>query len=238
MTSTNKKQARIEFVDEPFAPGDSGSGVPLFVKLRFWMASILILTNQVADRFISMYDSLFTLDKEKTAKIYMGMGMDFAHDGNSEDALAALNKTLKMEPENGEAWFTVGLIHLGRHDPQAAVEAFTKARALKKNGFEMHSRMAEAFADMGNHKAASKELYSAVKLVPDSAESFFRLGVSLDNLENYKAAAKSFQKAIDLSPREPAYYQSLGFTMESLDNHKQAVFWFKKAVELERRRGM
>jgi tetratricopeptide (TPR) repeat protein len=237
VSSTEERiEEEREIVDEMKTQEESNNGVPYVLRLRFGLASILHLTNQVADRVISAYDRLFSLDNGQTAKIYMGMGTDYAHDGNSEEALAALNKTLEMEPENGEAWFMVGLVHLERQDLEAAVEAFEKARNLGSNGFELHTRLAETFADMGNHKAASEELKRAVELNPDSAESFFRLGVALDNLEIYEEAARAFQKAIDLSPREPAYYQSLGFTMESLDQHQQAISYIKKAVELERRR--
>jgi len=236
LSNTNEKKKEVEVADLLKTQGKADNGVSHILRLRFSLASILHLTDRVADRVISAYDRLVSLDDEETAEIYLGMGTDFAHDGNTEDALTSLTRTLEMQPDNGEAWLLVGLVHLDRQETEAAVEAFEKAKALGNNNFKLHCRLAEAFADLGNHKAAVKELKRAVELDPNSAESFFRLGVALDNLKNYEEAAESFQKAIDLSPREPAYYQGMGFTMGSLERHEQAIACIKRAVELERRR--
>ncbi len=151
MSNTNKKKKEKKSAHQLNAPGQGdNNSVPYAVRIRFGMASILHLTERVADRVISMYDSIFSLEDGDTAKIYMGMGTDLAHDGNGEDALAALSKTLEMQPDNGDAWFLVGLIHLDQQEFEAAVKAFKKARALGNEGFELHNRLAEAFADSGD----------------------------------------------------------------------------------------
>ena len=65
-------------------PGSNGNGASQTAKFRFGLVSALHLADQLADRAISAYDRLFSLDEEKTAKIYMGMGADYAHDGKSD----------------------------------------------------------------------------------------------------------------------------------------------------------
>jgi Tfp pilus assembly protein PilF len=139
------------------APDKADQAVSYSARLRFGLASVLHLTGRVADRVVSAYDGLFALDDAETAKIYMGMGTDFARDGNSEDALATLHKTLQLQPDNGDAWLQVGLIQLDRQEPEAAAEAFQKAIALGSDCFKLHFRLAEAYADSGDHQAASKE---------------------------------------------------------------------------------
>lgn len=227
--------ANLEGIRPAEELGKANQGVSYTAQIRFGLASVLHLTGRVADRVISAYNALFSLDDADTARIYMGMGTDLAQDGNSKDALAALSKTLELQPDNGDAWFQVGLVHLDRQEPEAAAEAFQKAIALGGDSSKVHDRLAQAFADSGEHRAASKEFQRAVELDPSSAESLFRLGVALDKLENYEEAVKAFQQAVDLSPREAAYYQSLGFTLESLKRHEEAIACFKRAVELQRR---
>lgn len=217
-------------------PGKGGNGTSYTLQARLGLVSVLHLMGRVTDRIVSAYDSLVSLDDGETAKIYMGVGADFARDGKTDDALAALTKTLEMQPDNGDAWLQVGSVYLDRQEPVAAVEAFERAKTLGHDSFQLHYLLAEAYGDSGNHEGASKELGRAVELDPSSAESFFRLGVALDNLENFEEAVKAYQKAIDLSPRESAYYQSLGFTFERLERHEQAIACFKRAVELDRRR--
>ena len=70
MSSTNEKvMEEREFADQPETRSEPDNGVPYILRLRFGLASILHLTNQVADRVISAYDRLFSLDDGKTAKI-------------------------------------------------------------------------------------------------------------------------------------------------------------------------
>lgn len=235
VSNTNEGKAKKDCQTSE-APGRGGNDVSYSGRIRFGLASVLHLTGQVADRVICTYNSLFSLDDAETAKIYMDMGADFAHDGNDEDAVAALNKVLEMQPDNSDAWFQLGLVQLKRQVPEAAAKAFEKAKSLGNDSFELHCQLAEALADLGKHKAAAAELKRAVELNAESAESFFRLGVALDNLKNYEEAVKVFQRAIDIAPRESSYYQRLGFTFESLKRHEEGIACFKRAVELERRR--
>ncbi len=182
--------------------GKADRGVSHATHFRFGLAAVLHLTGRIADRVASAYDGLLSMDEKETAKIYFDMGTDLVHKGNSDDALAALRKTLELQPDNGDAWLYLGMVHSDRQEPDDAVEAFQQAITLGKDGPKLRSRLAEAFADAGNYQAAAGELQHAVELDPLSAESFFRLGVALDNLKKYEEAVAAFEKAIDLAPEK------------------------------------
>lgn len=118
--------------------GKADRGVSHATHFRFGLAAVLHLTGRIADRVASAYDGLLSMDEKETAKIYFDMGTDLVHKGNSDDALAALRKTLELQPDNGDAWLYLGMVHSDRQEPDDAVEAFQQAITLGKDGPKLH----------------------------------------------------------------------------------------------------
>lgn len=212
-------------------PGKAGPS-----RVRFGLASVLRWSERLVERVVVGYDRLFHLDARDTADIYMHISADLAKKGDAEDAVAALKRTLEILPDNADAWFQLGLIHLQQLQASAAaLDAFRRAADLGCDSFELHFHLAEAMHDQGQHEEAVTELYRALDIDGDSAEAAYRLGVCLDKLGRFEEAVAAFKLAIARAPREVGYYQSLGFTLESLGQRKEAIRYFKQAVELERR---
>jgi tetratricopeptide (TPR) repeat protein len=205
--------------------------------VRFGLASLMRWSERFVDRMVTAYDRMFALDDEDTADIYMNLGTDLARSGNTENAEEALRRTLALQPENGLAWFHLGVVQSKREASTAAVEAFYRAHEHGYDSYELHFRLAEALADTGKHEEAVGELYKALEKQPEAAEAAYCLGVSLDHLKRYEEAVAAFQIAIAHAPREVAFYQSLGFTLESLGRRDEAISYFKRALSLERRTG-
>lgn len=203
--------------------------------VRFGLASVMRWSERLVDRMVTAYDRVFALNEEDTADIYMNLGTDLARKGNAEHAEEALRRTLALQPDNGLAWFHLGVVQLRREASAAAVEAFNKAHEHNFNSFELHFYLAEALAEIDSHEEAVAELYKALEQQPESAEAAYRLGVALDHLKRFEEAVAAFQIAIAHGPREVTYYQSLGFTLESLGRREEAIEYFKKALSLERR---
>lgn len=205
--------------------------------VRIGVARLLHWSDQLVNRAVAGYDSLVGLEPGDVAKIHYDLGSDLARRGRGKEALEALAKTLALEPENAEAWFLVGTVHLQKGASAAALQAFSRARELGCDTAALHARTGEALAELDRHEEAVAPLQTATARDPKAPEGFYRLGVTLDKLARYDEALASFERAIELDPRVVAYQQSLGFALESLGKHEQAVACFKRAVELEHRAG-
>jgi tetratricopeptide (TPR) repeat protein len=209
----------------------NGSGE---TKLRFQMASLLRLSENLVNRAVGAYDRLFALDPRDQCEIYLQMGKELAHRGNLADALEALRKALELCPQQLETHVEIGLIHLERGAPQAAVQAFEQAKQLGAPSQRLHKALADALIALERYDEALPELESALRLEPDVADHYYQLGTALDRLGRYPDAVKAFQVAIQLAPNEVPYHQSLGFTYESMGKRTEAIRCFKRALELER----
>jgi tetratricopeptide (TPR) repeat protein len=202
--------------------------------VRFHFASLLRLSDNLVAKAVNVYDRLFALDQRDEVEIYLEMGKDLVREDKLDEALVALRKVLASRPDHGDALFEVGLIHLRRGAPHAAVEILTKAKASGRKNHRLHLHLAEALLRQDKLDEALVELDEALAFKPSEPDVHYRRGVILDRLERYGEAVQSFESAIQLSPSEVRYHQTLGFTLETLGRRSDAIKCFKRALELER----
>jgi tetratricopeptide (TPR) repeat protein len=204
-------------------------------RVQFGLAGMMRWSERFVDRMVNAYERLFCLTKEDAAEIYLQIGATQARSGRGAQAVAALNQTVKIQPDNGLAWYQLGMVHLQQEACAAAVAAFERAHRLGCDDYELHYAMAQALSDLERYEEAITELYLALERKPEAAEAAYSLGVALDQLKRYEEAAAAFKIAIAHAPREVSYYQSLGFTLESMGHRDEAIQYFKRAITLERR---
>lgn len=202
-------------------------------QLRYWLASLVRLSDNIVQKAVTAYDRLFELKSEDQAEIYLEMAREFERDGKTEEVLEALRKAAVLRPEDGRIRMKIGMVHLKGKAPAAAVQAFQKARELGYSSYRLHFSLAHALAELNQHELALHECERALTLNPHAPDVLHKLGMVLDQLGRFQEAVQAFQRAVDLVPHEVSYHQSLGFALESAGRRSDAVKCFKRALELE-----
>ncbi len=206
--------------------------------LRYHLASLVRMSDNLVAKAVEAYDRLFALDVRDQAEIHLQMGADLAQDGNVRGAIAALRKALQLRPDDAQIRVRLGELYLTRrHAPEAALREFVAAAEQGADDAKLHLMKAEALSSLERHEEAVVALERALELDPQSAEASYRLGVALDAAGEFKSAVQAFRYAIELAPHEVVYHQSLGLTLESAGRRREAIRSFKRALELERRQG-
>jgi superkiller protein 3 len=202
-------------------------------ELRYWLASLVRLSDNIVLKAVSAYNRIFELKNEDQADIYLAMARDFERDGKLEDVLEALHKAVILRPEDGRIRMQIGILRLKAKAPAAAVQAFQQAKDFGYTSFRLHVSMAEAFVMLNEHERAVTEYQHALAIDSDSADALHKLGIALDRLGRFQEAAAAFQRAVEVAPHEVLFHQSLGFALESAGRRSEAVKCFKRALELE-----
>jgi tetratricopeptide (TPR) repeat protein len=203
-------------------------------QFRFQLASMLRVADNLVSRAVGAYDRMFALDQTETGDIYLQMGKQLAREDKLDEALEALRKVPESKAQHAEAMYEVGLIHLRRGAPQAAVELLRKARASGFRHQRLHLQLARVLGSLERYDEALRELDTVVELSPDLADGHYQRAIALDHLGRYAEAVDAFRTAIHLCPTEVRYHQSLGFTLETLGKRRDAIQCFKRALEMER----
>ena len=94
----------------------------------------------------------------------------------TDSAERLFREAVKLDPNSAEANFQLGLLYTKqRKNLEEAIRLLEKARALQPNLAGTYTALGSAFLASGNARQAAISLETAVKLAPDSAESYYVL---------------------------------------------------------------
>src|SRR5690606_36554348 len=121
--------------------------------------------------------------------------------GELEQAAAALDRLNSLSEANYDALVMQAdvLEELGRD--QESATALEKAVQVWPYEMDLHLRLAELEARLGNHEAAVREREAIVALnPPDRAEALYRLAVAQRDAGDPASARRSVLRALEIAP--------------------------------------
>jgi len=118
-----------------------------------------------------------------------------------DDAVAAFEAELFIEPENAKAIAYLGDIAMKRGDNQKALKLLRKAAQLQDNVRLAYMDIGGILVDQKQYAEALSALWHAVKLDPTQPDAHFRLGHVYQLMGNSAAAEKEFAKVRQLKQK-------------------------------------
>jgi len=89
------------------------------------------------------------------------------HLNRYQAVLNNLRELVNQEQDNYEAWFLFGVAHVHEGQHSQAIEAFRQVIALRPELAEPHNNLAAVYSDLGDTKAAVRELEVALEKRPN-----------------------------------------------------------------------
>jgi cytochrome c-type biogenesis protein CcmH/NrfG len=89
-----------------------------------------------------------------------------ANPGLPARTLNALKQRVQQKPNDGPAWFDLGLLHIVSSDPKQAMTAFANAARYQPQDPYAHAYQGFAMVEAGAPKSAMGPLQTALKLDP------------------------------------------------------------------------
>ncbi len=155
-----------------------------------------------------------------------------------DEAIATLDRLLKVEPDNIDAIMTLGnLAHRQKDYPRAA-EVFSKAIALidtpTKTNWAVYFARAVAYDGAKNWEKAEADLLKAHSLDGEQPILLNYLGYSwVDRNMHLDKALGMIRKAVELRPNDGDIVDSLGWAFYKIGKYDEAVSALERAVELK-----
>jgi tetratricopeptide (TPR) repeat protein len=150
--------------------------------------------------------NVFPRDRGR-ARALLEQGKIFYRDDKDDEAVAAFQEAIKLDPELAEARFRLGLGYtaLGKHEEaeaeyKKAVEVFKKYLSEHDDDSEAHYDLGQTYAGLGQYSDAIREYREATKLKDNDADIYYDLGVAHTKLAQYDAAATAFSKSLEIDP--------------------------------------
>jgi len=151
-----------------------------------------------------------------------------------EQAQAAVETALQLDPGLSEAWASSGLIAFYRDQNDRAEQMYRRAIELNPNYATAHHWLSQMLNGLGRSAEALGPAERAVELDPLSAIVHANLASPLESLGHFPEAAAQYRRAIEIDPSTPVPYANLGYLMAySLNRFADAAPLIQKAVDLD-----
>ncbi|MGD8395562.1 MAG: tetratricopeptide repeat protein [Candidatus Eiseniibacteriota bacterium] len=198
------------------------------------LALLVVLTMQRGTAFRDR-ETLWrdTLRKNPDSFLaHCNLGGLLLEQGHREEALAHLERAVRLEPDMHEAHGSLGktLVELGRIDE--GIVQYREAIALKPEMAWAHQALGSAQAAAGRHEAALDCFERAREIDPGLAGIDYNLGTALARLGRLDAARTAFYAALAGHPDDPRTHLNLANVLVESEELEDAIAHYREAIRL------
>ncbi|MBN9671130.1 tetratricopeptide repeat-containing sulfotransferase family protein [Roseibium aggregatum] len=153
------------------------------------------------------------------------------HAGRIGIALPMFEEVLRLDPNNPQAHFSLGIAAYQHGDIGPAIGHLQKAAKKAGKNHQVHQLLGLALLNAGDYPAAREALKKAAGLAPKQADIHAQLG-DLYRLDRRPVLARqSFQRALQLDAVNGYALLGMGQLEVTVGNIDAAVGWFQKALD-------
>src|SRR2546429_2710564 len=141
----------------------------------------------------------------QTCALPISLGRALLSVGKVEESIGELREAVRLEPQNAQAIYQLGLAlgRAGRKDE--AVAELQKGRALvsaddRKQNADLDVAEGRVALGKGQFEEAMAKFKHALQLEPDSSDAQHLLGTVLEKQGDAEGAASAYRKALELNP--------------------------------------
>ncbi len=116
---------------------------------------------------------------------------------------------------------------------EEAIEAYTKAIAIKPDYAEAYNNMGAAIEQQGKLDEAIEAYNKALSLMPDYSDAHNNMGNALKNQGKLEEAIESYNKAVAIKPDYAGAYYNMGNAFKDLGKLEKAIESYAKALSFK-----
>ncbi len=144
------------------------------------------------------------------AEFYFNEGLRFARTGRFKEAIAALHKTIEINPLHYRAMSNLGLVYknifLENRNPELlekAIELYKKAIDIEPNFPDVYNNLGDAYFNQERYVGAEEAFSRAIQLDPLNMNAYNNLGVALIMQNKKEEALECWRKSLEINPHQP-----------------------------------
>ncbi|KAL5333369.1 hypothetical protein BJX70DRAFT_381260 [Aspergillus crustosus] len=154
--------------------------------------------------------------------------------GNAQDALADLNKSIELDPPLVQSYIKRASLHLELGNKDAAQDDFELAITHNKDDADIYYHRAQLHFILGEFAEAAKDYQKSIDLDRTFIYSHIQLGVTQYKMGSVASAMATFRRSVKNFEDVPDVYNYYGELLLDQQNFSEAIEKFDKAVEMEK----
>lgn len=165
---------------------------------------------------------------------WKALGVAIGFQGRPADALAAMERAVKLMPADAGAHLSLGKLLFDLSRFSDAEVAYRQAIRLGPNSVEAHNDLGILLQKLDRFEEAETEYRHALRVDPRCAEAYYNLGSLLYHWKRYEASVSAYQQALSIKPDYAEAHYELGNSLTGLDRLEEAIVCFRRAIELNK----
>lgn len=168
----------------------------------------------------------------KTKEQWVDEGNAFLEINRYEEAIAAYDQGLQLDPSLPYAYFKKGLALLQLKRYVEAISILDRAIRLNPDEALAYNGKGFALLQLQQYKEAISLFDQAINLNPKIDYIYNNKGCAFLELRDYEEANRAFDEAIRLNPKRGRYYSNKGNALEHLQRSTEAKQAYRRAKRL------
>jgi tetratricopeptide (TPR) repeat protein len=167
------------------------------------------------------------------ADLLIQQGVLFSISGKYIAAIASYDQALKIQPDNGSAWYnrSNSLYELGRYEE--AIASYDQALKIKSDDDSAWYNRGNALDELGRYEEAIASYDQALKIKPDEYSLWYNRGVAFQGLGRHEEAIASYNQALKLKPDDYPCWYNRGVALNILGRYEEAIASYDQALKLK-----
>lgn len=153
-------------------------------------------------------------------------------------AVEAFNKSIDINPQNGNAYNNRGKAYADLNQYEQAIADYDKAIALNPKDAYAYNNRGIAYKELKQIEKAIADYDKAISIDPGIAAAYAHRGEVYKSLNQYSKAISDFDKALAIDPLHADVYTNRGNAYGLMNNYTRAIADYDKAISIEPRNGL
>ena len=185
------------------------SSAPTHLEARLQLSGLYAQRDKLASALRVCQEALAHSPPDSALyKIYFTLGHLYHAQGRIEEAEAALERTLALEPTHAQAYNNLGNIHLEKNDLQQAATAYQKAFEVAPDFAEAHYNLGRLYAQQETRDKAVRQYQAALRADSTYARAHYALGVLYQEVAQPRQAIRAYKHFLAQWRGDPRLTQS------------------------------
>jgi len=193
---------------------------------------IIILSVTTFIILFFLFNTIPDMSKKNEANEYENLGNAYLNIGNIEKAVAAYNKSLKIDPNNFYSHNNLGKVYTKQGRLSKALSEFTTAINLNPGEWETFHNLGLVYMRSGQFSEGEKALSYARNLAPQVSQIYFSLGNLYQSMELFDKSIESYKNYLSLAGEDWKGFFQIGNVFSKLGRFEKAIKEYKKSKKL------
>lgn len=188
----------------------------------------------VFDELLARIGPLSAADgsKRTDAAPFINRALTLSRAGRSNEAAPLLREVVRVEPQNGVAWFNLANALMDTGVWHEARDAYERAAALLPDNPTAASSLARWYMAQNRNVEAAQLFREAVQRHPDYHGHWVNLGITLKELSYLEDAREAFERAVALAPDDAVTWYNLGSVYKDAQRFAESRHAYAQALRL------